>query len=127
MLKPVDIQEKEFELKMRGYDRDQVDDFLDEIMQDMSTLYKDNTALTEEINSLKAKCAELEAKSAAVEQSYELTKYQCEELKKNAQYEAKEIIDKAKADAEAFLHSVENNKIKIKAFCEELLEKVNRL
>lgn len=127
MLKPVDIQEKEFELKMRGYDRDQVDDFLDEIMQDMSTLYKDNTALTEEINSLKAKCAELEAKSAAVEQSYELTKYQCEELKKNAQYEAKEIIDKAKSDAEAFLHGIENNKVKIKAFCEELLEKVNRL
>ena len=50
MLKPIDIREKQFEIKMRGYDREQVDDFLDQIMQDMATLYKDNASLTEEIN-----------------------------------------------------------------------------
>lgn len=127
MLKPVDIREKEFEIKMRGYDRDQVDDFLDEIMKDMATLYKDNTALTEEVNSLKAKCAELQAKEETVRQTMDLTKYQCEEMRKNAQIEAKAIIDNARADAESILHSIENNKVKIKAFCEELLEKVNKM
>lgn len=127
MLKPVDIQEKEFEVKMRGYDRDQVDEFLDEIMRDMSVLYRDNTALTEEINSLKAKCAELSAKESAVSQSYELTKYQCEEMRKNAQYEAKEIIDKAHEEAQVILHSIENNKVRMRAFCEELLEKLDRM
>ncbi len=127
MLKPIDIREKEFETKLRGYDKEQVDEFLNEIMSDMATLYKDNTKLTDEINELKAKCAELEAKEATVSQSLELAKYQCEEMRKNAQFEAKAIIDNAKADAESFLHSIENNKIKIKAFCEELLEKINRL
>lgn len=127
MLKPIDIREKEFETKLRGYDKEQVDDFLNEIMSDMATLYKDNTKLTDEINELKTKCSELEAKEATINQSLELTKYQCEEMRKNAQFEAKAIIDNAKADAESFLHSIENNKIKIKAFCEELLEKINRL
>ena len=127
MLKPIDIREKEFETKMRGYDREEVDNFLNEIMRDMSILYKDNKNLTDEVNELKAKCAELQAKEASINQSLELTKYQCDELLKNSQLEGKAIIDNAKAEAESFLHTIENNKVKIKAFCEELLEKVNRL
>lgn len=126
MLKPVDIQEKQFETKMRGYDKDQVDDFLDEIMQDMTVLYRDNTALTQEINSLKAKCAELVAKEKEISQSKDLAKYQCDEMKKNAQLEAKAIIDNAKADAESILNSIENNKVKIREFCNELLSKIDK-
>lgn len=127
MLKPIDIREKQFEIKMRGYDREQVDDFLDQIMQDMATLYKDNASLTEEINKLKAKMTEFEAKEKSIEQSVELTRYQCEEMRKSAKLEAREIIDKAKADAEDILHSIEENRIKITAFCKELLEKVSQI
>lgn len=127
MLKPIDIREKQFEIKMRGYDREQVDDFLDQIMQDMATLYKDNASLTEEINKLKAKMTEFEAKEKSLAQSVELTKYQCEEMRKSAKLEAREIIDKAKADAEDILHSIEDNKTKITAFCKELLEKVSQI
>lgn len=127
MLKPIDIQEKEFEIKMRGYDRDQVDDFLDEIMKDMATLYRDNAALTEEIDTLKNKFSELDKKEETIKQTMDLARYQCEEMKKNAQLESKAIIDKARADAESILHGIENNKVKIKAFCEELLEKINRI
>lgn len=127
MLKPIDIREKEFEIKMRGYDREQVDDFLDIIMQDMATLYKDNASLTEEINNLKAKMVEIEAKEKSLEQSVELTKYQCEEMRKSAKLEAKEIIDKANATASDILHSIEDNKIKITEFCKELLEKVSQI
>ena len=127
MLKPVDIQEKEFETKMRGYDKDQVDDFLDEIMQDMAILYRDNTALTEEINSLKTKCAELISKEKEIYQAKDLAKYQCDEMKKNAQLEAKAIIDNAKADAESILNSIENNKVKIREFCNDLLSKIDKI
>lgn len=127
MLKPIDIREKEFEIKMRGYDREQVDDFLDQIMQDMSVLYKDNSALTEEINTLKLKVSKFEAEKKSMEQSLELTKYQCEEMRKSAKLEAREIIDRAKTSADDILQSIEENKIKITAFCKELLEKVEQI
>lgn len=127
MLKPIDIREKEFEIKMRGYDREQVDDFLDQIMQDMSVLYKDNSALTEEINTLKLKVSKFEAEEKSLEQSLELTKYQCEEMRKGAKLEAREIVDKAKSTADGILQSIEENKIKITAFCKELLEKVEQI
>ena len=124
MLKPIDIQQKEFELKVRGYDREQVDDFLDAIMHDMAILYKDNTALTQEVENLQRNCERLQAQAGKAEQSFELAKYQCDELKKNAQKEAKEIVDKANAEAKEILYTVEEGKEKIKGFCQELLEKL---
>ncbi len=35
---PLDIQHKEFDAKMRGYDKEQVDDFLDQVKQNWHNL-----------------------------------------------------------------------------------------
>lgn len=127
MLKPTDIQNKEFDLKVRGYDRDQVDDFLDEIIRDMTILYRDNAELTSRLKEANEELSQLRAKEAEAEKALELARYQCEELKKNAHIEAKEIINQAKADAESVLHSIENNKIKMKELCSEFLDKINNM
>ena len=48
-----DIQDKEFEIKTgSGYDMDQVDDFLDEISQQMAALVRENVELTRQVQSL---------------------------------------------------------------------------
>lgn len=127
MLKPSDIQSKEFEVKMRGYDRDEVDDFLDLVIKDMTILYRDNAELTSRIKALNEEISVYQAKESEIEKSLELTKYQCEEMKKNAHYEAKQIIERAKNDAESSLHSMENGKLRMKALLTELLDKVNSL
>ena len=49
MLKPVDIQNKEFEKKLKGYDCDEVDDFLDAIIQDYEALFQENQSLKNRI------------------------------------------------------------------------------
>lgn len=127
MLKPEDIQSKEFETKLRGYDRDQVDDFLDEIISDMTVLYRDNTELTSRIKQLNDEVALYRARETEAEKALELAKYQCEEMKKNAQLEAREIIQKARIESETVLHNIENNKLKMKQICTELLEKINNM
>ena len=127
MLKPTDIQNKDFDLKVRGYDRDQVDDFLDEIIKDMTILYRDNAELTSRLKEANEELSQLRAKEAEAEKTLELARYQCEELKKNAHMEAKEIINQAKADAQSVLHSIENNKIKMKELCSEFLDKINNM
>ena len=61
-----DIQDKEFEIKTgSGYDMDQVDDFLDEIYQQMSTLVRENKQLKEQAKTLDDELAA--AKQAAAE------------------------------------------------------------
>jgi DivIVA domain-containing protein len=48
---PVDIQQKEFRLAMRGYHERDVDEFLDEITEEVARLYAENKRLQEELGS----------------------------------------------------------------------------
>jgi len=127
MLKPKDIQSREFEIKLRGYDRAEVDDFLDEIIEDMSVLYKDNTELTARVKQLNEEISLLKAKEAESAKSIELAKYQCEEMKKNAQIEAAEIIKKARGDSEDLFRNLESTKRRMREICTEILDKINNI
>lgn len=49
MLTPVDIHNKDFARGFRGYKRDDVDDFLDQVVNDYEMLYRDNNRLQKEI------------------------------------------------------------------------------
>ena len=50
-----DIQEKEFSRQKRdGYNIEEVDDFLDEISDQLSVLIRENMALAEQVKSLQA-------------------------------------------------------------------------
>lgn len=46
---PVEIQQKEFRLSMRGYNERDVDQFLDEVTEEIARLYADNKRLREEV------------------------------------------------------------------------------
>ena len=63
--KAIDIFNKEFKVKMRGFDPDEVDEFLDNIMKDYETFNKEILALQEENDRLNAKIKQLN-KSQAV-------------------------------------------------------------
>ena len=44
-LTPMDIKNKEFKRAMRGYNPDEVDEFLDEICEEYETVFKENSLL----------------------------------------------------------------------------------
>ncbi len=48
-LTPLDIHNKEFHTKLRGYDQDEVNDFLDQIIKDYELVLKENAHLTESL------------------------------------------------------------------------------
>lgn len=53
---------KEFDAKMRGYDKDQVDDFLDEVIEDIEKLQKKYSLLLDEKKILEKNNFELKMK-----------------------------------------------------------------
>ena len=55
MLRPIDIQTKEFEHKIKGYNPDQVDDFLDKVIHDYEILIKENQSLKEKLEETEKK------------------------------------------------------------------------
>jgi len=60
-----EILEHEFKTGVRGYKPDEVDHFLDEIIQDYEAFNKKITALTEENKRLAEEIEELKSRSAA--------------------------------------------------------------
>jgi len=56
---PKEILQKQFRQKMRGYDPDDVDSFLDNVIKDYDTFVKENQRLQEENERLLAKVDEL--------------------------------------------------------------------
>lgn len=61
-----DIQEKEFSRQKRdGYNIEEVDDFLDDISDQLSVLIRENMALAEQVKALQAENEKLEASASA--------------------------------------------------------------
>jgi cell division initiation protein len=84
---PVEIQQKEFRLAMRGYNERDVDQFLDEVTEEVARLYADNKRLREEVEF--GKTTRLETTGAA----------EAEGVMRQAREEAARIIADATARA----------------------------
>lgn len=59
---PKDIYDADFDVKMRGYDKDQVNDLLDDVIVDYEKFQEEILALQEENEFLKKKIRNIESK-----------------------------------------------------------------
>ena len=48
-LTPMDINNKEFKRGLRGYNAEEVDEFLDEVVENYEEMYKENSNLKEKV------------------------------------------------------------------------------
>jgi cell division initiation protein len=108
-LTPMDISNKEFRKVFRGYDCEEVDEFINEIIDNYEELYKENSRLKENLSRVNEKLEHyvkientiqntlLLAQNAA-EQARETSQRESEIILKNANESAKRIIDKAHND-----------------------------
>lgn len=64
---PKDILEKEFNKKLNGYDPEQVDEFLDEIIKQFESLLEENEEIIVKNEALKSEVAKLKQKTDKIE------------------------------------------------------------
>lgn len=99
-LSPNDIRKYHFPNQMRGYDREEVDSFREQMAQAFETLKQENVKLGMEVESLKSQLTALKQfedtiKSAAID-----ARRNADMTLANARKEAEEILAKAKNHAE---------------------------
>lgn len=108
-LTPMDINNKEFKKGLRGYNSDEVDEFLDEIVDNYEELYKENANLKEKLNNANEKVeyyskiestiqSTLVLAQNAAEQAKSTAQKESELILKNANETAKKVLDKAHSD-----------------------------
>ncbi len=59
-IRPIDIRRKEFKSGFRGYDANQVDDFLDAVADEFERNYTENQRMREEVSSLRDRLQQFE-------------------------------------------------------------------
>lgn len=100
---PLDIQHKEFDVKMRGYDKDQVDDFLDLIKHEFEQLMKDQKDLDKNLKFAEEKLQHFETLQDALNKSIVVAQDAADRLKENARKEAEIILFEAEKSADKML------------------------
>lgn len=112
MLRPIDIQNKEFEKKIKGYNCDEVDDFLDVVIQDYELLFKENQTLKDKIALLTETVERYKQMENTMQKSIDIAKAAANDARKNAEAEANAIISKAKLDASYLARQIDDEHMK---------------
>ncbi len=87
-LSPLDIHDKEFNVRMRGYDQDQVNEFLSQIIKDYSALIKENERLNKSLSDAQEKVKYFSDMKDALNQSILVAQEAADKVKRNAEGEA---------------------------------------
>jgi cell division initiation protein len=97
---PLDIQQAGFKVRIRGYDRREVDAFLDALSEDYEGLVKENNALKEKLADLEIQVLEFKKKESTLNSTLMKAQDLVEEMKGHAVREGDLIIKEAELKSE---------------------------
>ncbi len=107
MLTPVDIENKMFKkVKLGGYDIDEVEDFLEVVIEDYEKLYKENAELKNKSNTMQDSVTYYKSIEDGINKTIESAQNQADSIKKTAMKEAETIKEKAEIDAKKNLEQI---------------------
>jgi cell division initiation protein len=102
-IRPVDIRRKEFKSGFRGYDANQVDDFLDEVADEFERTFAENQRMSEEITTLQERLQQFEDLESSIREALVHAQQTARDLRRNAGKEAELIVREAKEQSHRIL------------------------
>lgn len=110
MISPLDIENKRFTRQtIKGYNTDEVDEFLDDLTADYEKIYKENKENKELLEKLQRDLEHYKNIEATLKDTLVMAQSTAEEVKNVAKQQADQIINEAKANAEKEAMSLENS------------------
>ena len=99
-IRPIDIRRKEFRNGFRGYDANQVDDFLDTVADEFERNYNENQRMREETNSLRERLQQFEDLEGSIRAALVHAEQAANDLRRSANREAEDVRQSARREAE---------------------------
>ena len=113
MITPLDIENKKFSKQMmNGYNVDEVDDFLDEIMEDYEANYKEVASLRQKVDELYSALEHYKNIEATLQNTLVMAQSTAEEVKNVAKQQADQIIGEAQREAENIIRNSKDNAVR---------------
>ena len=120
----LDIKDKQFTTKFRGYNEQEVDEFLDIIVDDYEDLVRDNRELSTRVKELEEKLAYFDEMKESLSQSVILAQETAEKVKASATDESANLINKANFNA---THLIEEAKSKASEILRDATDEAKRV
>jgi len=110
---PLDIQQKQFPMKFRGFDVEEVYAFLEVIREEMEELLRENANLKENIQRTEVQIREFKDMETTLRETLMTAQQMVEDYKINARKEAELLIKEAEFRAENMIKESHEKVIKI--------------
>ncbi|TLM81427.1 MAG: DivIVA domain-containing protein, partial [Actinobacteria bacterium] len=104
-LTPLDIHHKEFGHSLRGYNEEQVDQFLDEVADEFERLFKENIDLSEKLEAASARLNEFEMQRHTINNTMMAAQSSADEIRARAKNEGEATIREAEMKAKDIIHA----------------------
>ena len=118
MITPLDIENKKFNKQMmNGYNVEEVDNFLDELVEDYGQNYRDLTTMNSKVEELSSNLSHYKNIETTLQNTLVMAQTTAEEVKNVAKQQADQIIDEAKKQAEEI---VKNSKASARKTLDDL-------
>ncbi|MBR2143037.1 DivIVA domain-containing protein [Anaerovibrio sp.] len=121
MLTPIDIHNQEFSRSFRGYNMEEIDDFLDQVVNDYEKLYRENNQLKKEIELNEKALTQYHQLEKNLQDTLLVAQRTADEVTNTANNRADEIRQTAKQAADNIIHEAE---LEAKRRLEEAAQKV---
>jgi cell division initiation protein len=110
---PLDIQQKQFPTKFRGFDVDEVYSFLELVREEMEELLRENASLKEQLSRADSQLQEYNNMSITLRETLMTTQQIVEDYKTNSRKEADLIIREAESKADDIMKAAQTKAVKI--------------
>ena len=112
-LTPMDINNKEFKRGLRGYNPEEVDEFLDEIVADYEELYRENANLKEKLDNVNEQIEHYAKIESTIQNTLLLAQNAADQAKSTAEKEAELVVKSANETAQRIVDKAHNDVIQI--------------
>jgi cell division initiation protein len=102
---PLDIKQKQFKLKFRGFDIEEVDSFLEEITATMEELIREREALREDKAKLEERVAAYEQSEKGLRDTLVAAQKMADDMKAAAEKDARLKIKEAELEADRLVQA----------------------
>ncbi|MFC5450167.1 DivIVA domain-containing protein [Paenibacillus aestuarii] len=119
-LTPLDIHNKEFSRSFRGYDEDQVNEFLDQVIKDYEALIRENKELQNQALTLQERLDHFSNIEETLSKTIIIAQEAADEVKNNSKKEAQLILKEAEKNADRIINESLGRSRKVALEIEEL-------
>ena len=117
---PLEIQQRRFRVRFRGFDVREVDAFLEQVSETMEALEAKNRALNTEIQQLSKECRAFTDREQTFKQALDNSQQVLERMNENARQSAEVIVSDAEVKAEKLLNRAHNRLVQLNEDISEL-------